>query len=125
MQALAKDNQKYQSIFGQQLERYSELDEVTADVNLKKGMWEAKRDISSVTDSWRECLVMEMPVKEWDAETQKWYKIAIQKLFALDDYLGAERMWQRARRIRVATAHPSSEDALGEHDFAIPWPSAM
>ena len=76
MQALAKDNQKYQSIFGQQLERYPELDEVTADVNLKKGMWEAKRDISSVTDSWRECLVMEMPVKEWDAETQKWYKIA-------------------------------------------------
>ena len=66
MQALAKDNQKYQSIFGQQLERYPELDEVTADVNLKKGMWEAKRDISSVTDSWRECLVMEMPVKEWD-----------------------------------------------------------
>lgn len=76
MQAEAKANTKFQSLFGQPSERYPELDEVVADINLKKGMWEARSQIFSETETWKECLVMEMPLKEWDAQCQKWYKIA-------------------------------------------------
>ena len=39
-------------------------------------MWEARSQIFSETETWKECLVMEMPLKEWDAQCQKWYKIA-------------------------------------------------
>lgn len=65
-----------QAVFGQQLERYPELEEISSDVNLKLSMWEARRDMFSITDTWKECLVMEMPLKEWDAQCTKWYKIA-------------------------------------------------
>ena len=76
MQAEAKANTKFQGLFGQPAERYPELDEVVIDIGLKKGMWDARSEIFSVTESWKECLVMEMPLKEWDAQCQKWYKIA-------------------------------------------------
>ena len=72
MQAEAKANTRFQSLFGQPSERYPELDEVVADINLKKAMWEARSEIFSVTETWKECLVMEMPLKEWDAQCQKW-----------------------------------------------------
>ena len=76
LEAAAKANQKFQTIFGQQLERYPELDEVAADVNLKLSMWEARRDMFGTTESWKDTLVMEMPLKEWDAQCTKWYKVA-------------------------------------------------
>lgn len=75
--------------------------------------------------------------------TQKWYKIAIQKMFSVGDAAGAERMWRRARRLRrngrkqsgIGTSHETPESAStvpvlahgelpAENDAAIPWPSA-
>ena len=70
MQETARSNQKFQALFGQQLERYPELDEVTVDINLKKDMWDTRTEIFMKTEGWKECLVMEMPVKEWDAQCQ-------------------------------------------------------
>ena len=72
----AKANQQFQTIFGQQLERYPELEDVASDINLKLQMWEARSDIFSLTDQWKETLVMEMPLKEWEAQCTKWYKTA-------------------------------------------------
>jgi dynein heavy chain len=76
LEATAKDNQKFQALFGQQLERYPELDELVSEVNLKSQMWEARRDLFSLTETWKDCLVMEMPLKEWEAQCTKWYKTA-------------------------------------------------
>ena len=76
LEAKAKQNQKFQTIFGQQLERYPELEEISSDVNLKLQMWESRRDLFTLTDQWKDCLVMDMPLKEWDAQCTKWYKTA-------------------------------------------------
>eukprot|EP00960_Hanusia_phi_P070417 767305-Hanusia_phi.AAC.13 len=72
----SKQNQSFQTIFGQQAVRYPVLEEVVADINLKKAMWEAIRDVTTITEGWKQVLVMEMPVKDWDAQVQKWFKIA-------------------------------------------------
>ncbi|CAE8729728.1 unnamed protein product, partial [Polarella glacialis] len=60
---------------------------------------------------------------------QKWYKIAIQKLFALGDQQGAEDLWRRARSIRrdsSGLSKPTDKAPLIEdEEAAIPWPSAL
>ncbi len=76
LERAAKQNQTLQTVFGQQVERYPLLEEVVADINLKRGMWEALNDITTVTESWKSTLIEDMPVKEWDATVQKWFKIA-------------------------------------------------
>eukprot|EP00961_Rhodomonas_salina_P267414 3613343-Rhodomonas_salina.1 len=45
----AKKNQAFQQVFGQQVERYPQLEEAVQDINLKKAMWEARRDVTTVT----------------------------------------------------------------------------
>ena len=77
LERAAKQNQTLQTVFGQQVERYPILEEVVADINLKRGMWEALNEITTVTETWKTTLIEEMPVKEWDATVQKWYKTAV------------------------------------------------
>eukprot|EP00929_Paragymnodinium_shiwhaense_P051602 TRINITY_DN25944_c0_g1_i1.p1 TRINITY_DN25944_c0_g1~~TRINITY_DN25944_c0_g1_i1.p1 ORF type:complete len:677 (-),score=139.61 TRINITY_DN25944_c0_g1_i1:340-2253(-) len=66
--------------------------------------------------------------------TQRWYKIAIQKLLANDDANGAERMWRRSRGIRIAAKGKGktaagrdavSQTMLPDEEAAMPWPSAL
>ena len=73
----ARRNQSLQAVFSQQIERYPVLEEVVADINLKRGMWEALHDVTNVTETWKSTLIEDMPVKEWDATVQKWYKTAM------------------------------------------------
>ncbi len=76
LEVSAKKNQAFQQVFGQIVERYPVLDEVVADINLKAAMWEARRDVTTVTESWKDVLINDMPVKEWEAQVQKWFKTA-------------------------------------------------
>jgi dynein heavy chain len=76
LDASSKKIQSFQQVFGQQVERYPVLDEVVSDIGLKAGMWEARKEVTTVTESWKDVLIMEMPVKDWEAQVQKWFKIA-------------------------------------------------
>jgi dynein heavy chain len=76
LEASAKRNQAFQQVFGQTVERYPVLEEVLADINLKASMWEARRDVTTITESWKDVLINDMPVKDWEAQVQKWFKTA-------------------------------------------------
>ena len=55
---------------------------------------------------------------------QKMLKIAIQKLFSMDDAEGATRVWMLARRLYRGSTRMFPE-MLPEEEAAIPWPSAV
>jgi len=65
-----------QGIFGQQLERYPNLDDVITEISLKCEMWEARRDMTTVTEQWKDALIKDVPVKEWQDQCQLWWKVA-------------------------------------------------
>ena len=81
----AKSNLKYQTFFQEhtppeqqkQLVRYPELEDISSDINLKLGLWQTRCEIGPKTELWKETLISEMPVQEWDAQCTKWYKAVV------------------------------------------------
>ena len=59
----AKQAQSFQNVFGANLTRYPELDDVVQDVTIKKGMWEAMVEVRRVRDGSKElepCVALRM-----------------------------------------------------------------
>jgi len=72
----AKEAQKFQSVFGANLTRYPELDEVVSDVTIKKSMWQAMVEVGTITEEWKATPIHELNIKDIEATVTKWFKAA-------------------------------------------------
>jgi len=76
LESWAKEAQRFQGVFGANMVRYPELDDLVSDVQLKKSMWEAMVEVSTITEQWKEKLLEELNIKELETIVQKWFKAA-------------------------------------------------
>ena len=72
----AKEAQRFQNVFGANLTRYPELDEVVSDVTIKKSMWEAMVEVGTITEQWKGTPIHELNIKDIEAIVGKWFKAA-------------------------------------------------
>ena len=99
----AKSIVRNQAMFAVPSQRFAELDDLVADVNLKLGMWSSLKELESVTKGWVNTVLDQLEVSHMETCVTKWFKTAMRADRELPPNKVAPALKDQAQRFKDLT----------------------